>query len=125
MIRYSIETLWHFSCEACGKWWSIGDHQAHDKQELTCLHCGTKGELAPAEPLETTEPIQAKVDEDGWIIWEGGECPVAEGVFVNVKFLNGEKNFDPIPAEEWDWSHGDSEGYDIIAYRVLKKGSAA
>lgn len=22
--RYSIETLYHFSCQ-CGKWWSIGD----------------------------------------------------------------------------------------------------
>jgi len=55
MIRYSIKTLYHFSCGHCGKWWSPMLHQSHDKQELTCPHCGTKGELAPAEPLETTE----------------------------------------------------------------------
>jgi len=25
MITYTIETLYHFSCEKCKKWWSIGD----------------------------------------------------------------------------------------------------
>ncbi len=43
MIKYSIETLYHFHCEVCTKWWSIGDHQIdpYHPLEMTCPHCGT------------------------------------------------------------------------------------
>jgi len=51
MIKYSVETLWHFNCGECHKWWSIGDHQIgnvrlHD-ETLTCPHCGVKQRLEP------------------------------------------------------------------------------
>ena len=48
--RYSIETLYHFSCD-CGKWWSVGDHQSPSNAEITCPHCGTK---ASTELITTT-----------------------------------------------------------------------
>jgi hypothetical protein len=42
--KYSIETLWHFNCSCCGKWWSIGDYQLCEKSKITCPHCGTEAE---------------------------------------------------------------------------------
>lgn len=55
---------------------------------------------------------------DGWIEWGGGECPVDEGVLVEVKYRN-EMPFHIkgiIPADGLDWSNGNVNG-DIIAYR--------
>ena len=31
---------------------------------MKCERCGTKAQLAPADPLGTTAPIQAKVEDD-------------------------------------------------------------
>ena len=52
-IRYTVETLYHFSCDKCKKWWSIADfaywllpHKAHHSlKKLTCPHCGFKSKL--------------------------------------------------------------------------------
>ena len=60
---------------------------------------------------------------DGWIPWEGGECPVAHSTIVDVRLRNqGEGR---AVASNWRWYHetrGNSilEGADIIAYRVVK-----
>jgi DNA-directed RNA polymerase subunit RPC12/RpoP len=52
MIRYSIETLWHFGCGICGKWWSIGDHQMTKPSDgLTCPHCGVKQAVREAKEV--------------------------------------------------------------------------
>ena len=61
--------------------------------------------------------------EDGWIPWEGGDCPVAHSTTVDVRLRNqGEGR---AVASNWRWLHetrGNSilEGADIIAYRVVK-----
>jgi len=55
--------------------------------------------------------------EDGWIEWCGGECPVADGVMVDVRFRCGEEEF-YCSGVEWDWTHNHPT-HDIIAYRVL------
>ena len=55
---------------------------------------------------------------DGWIDWHGGECPVLEGVLVEVKYRN-EKNYHikgVNRAGRWPWAHYGTDG-DIIAYR--------
>lgn len=54
-----------------------------------------------------------------WIEWNGGECPVAAGKLVDVKFRNGVIVAHEL-AENWDWEHGivQDDG-DIIAYRVV------
>lgn len=52
MITYSVETLYHFSCGECKKWWSIGDHQMNIGKALTCPHCGKQQALTEAEPWE-------------------------------------------------------------------------
>lgn len=41
MIGYSKEILYHFSCDKCGGWWTIGDFQNFDF-ELYCPHCNHK-----------------------------------------------------------------------------------
>ena len=46
--RVSIETLYHYSCWKCSKWWSIGDHQGRITAAITCPHCGTQAEAQAA-----------------------------------------------------------------------------
>lgn len=59
---------------------------------------------------------------DGWIEWNGGECPVLDCVRVDVRFRDGRevKNRDP---GGWNWDHVPSPhrlhpAGDIIAYRL-------
>lgn len=52
---------------------------------------------------------------DGWIPWEGGECPVADGKLVTVQFRNGETARDIAMACAWQHGMGTA---DIIAYRL-------
>lgn len=66
--------------------------------------------------------------DDGWIPWNGGDCPVEVGTRVDAKYRDGETAYN-IPAEycaeypcsgsALDWSHMEND-YDIIAYRVVK-----
>jgi len=51
--------------------------------------------------------------QPGWIEWKGGECPVADGVFVECLIQIGPKN-----ASLLRWSHFGDSG-NIIAYRVV------
>jgi hypothetical protein len=63
-------------------------------------------------------------DADGWIEWNGGECPVGDDSIVDVMFCNGRVGIglSPLPAggaemEGWRLINGRS---DIIAYRLHK-----
>lgn len=57
-------------------------------------------------------------DADGWIKWDGGECPVAPDTTVDAVFSGDECA--TACAGVWDWNA--SAGYNIIAYRVVKEG---
>ena len=86
----------------CARW-----HPA-DPAVLGAISAIAKAEAALAEP---------QADEDGWIMWGGGECLVYAGVRVEVLLRNGKKR-----QEEpgWlFWSHGQLDG-DIVAYRIAK-----
>lgn len=56
------------------------------------------------------------VDEGGWIEWNGGECPVDGGTFVEVEF-NGEVH----KGRGWhfDWQHRSDYSYNIARYLVI------
>lgn len=81
-----------------------------------------------AEEVGIAEPVRL-VDEDGWIEWKGGECPVKFGTLVDAKFRNGEVTFhakagfwrdDGGSNEHYSpvaWGHNETD-YDIIAYRL-------
>jgi len=92
--------------------------------EISGFHCMRFSELAPippktaielqAEEVGIPEPVQL-VDADGWIKWNGGECPVAYDAIAEVKFRNGHTNTNP--ADVWRWE--DRTGsWSIIAYRI-------
>ncbi len=55
--------------------------------------------------------------DDGWIAWNGGECPVDACTKVSVRFRDGEEN-KRLTAQEWVWKHF-KHSRDIIAYRVI------
>ena len=55
--------------------------------------------------------------EDGWIPWEGGDCPVGGNCDVTVRFRD-ESDAPPCPARFYEWCH-DGAYDDIIAYKVV------
>lgn len=58
--------------------------------------------------------FHARPDADGWIKWEGGECPVRKGEKFEVKYRGGAEVV--YVAHYSSWNHlGDPD--DIIAYR--------
>jgi len=52
---------------------------------------------------------------DKWIDWNGGECPVAVYVDVEIELRKGVK--DVSCAGDWNWLHDNSDA-DIIRYRI-------
>ena len=63
-------------------------------------------------------------ENEGWIEWSGGECPVDGDAIVEVKLRNSnpdsrQSNSDR--AGDFYWSH-EGSGYDIIAYRLQQHG---
>lgn len=54
-----------------------------------------------------------------WIDWAGGECPVPDDTYVDVRFRNDTESL-YVPAHSWEWGVESllPEDYDIIAYRV-------
>lgn len=88
-----------------------------------------------AEALEIALPIleQQERGGDGWIEWEGGECPVPRGTIVDVRYRSGQVEKS---ACAWGWGscpgtseassaagaafwENDSIENDIIAYRII------
>ena len=58
-----------------------------------------------------------KTDDDGWIEWNGGECPVDNDSLVDVKFPDGSEYFNT--DSYWDWSS--ESDTPISHYRQSKK----
>lgn len=57
-------------------------------------------------------------EEPEWIEWNGGECPVAPEMRVELKFRVHGTHIMPYYADALRWNH-ENNGGDIIAYRVL------
>ena len=76
-----------------------------------------KAEAALAEP---------QADEDGWIPWSGGKCPIeppAHNLFI--RFRSGIENGDHVSrAQSYFWLHEErAHPADIIAYRIVKESN--
>lgn len=57
-------------------------------------------------------------DADGWIEWKGGDCPVGDGVLVDVRLRSGSR-YEAELLDDASWS--DTWGNEsIIAYRLHK-----
>jgi hypothetical protein len=61
--------------------------------------------------------------DDGWIDWNGGECPVPSDTTVEVQFRNLSVS-EATSADAWAWSHCDFVG-DILRYRVVNEAPVA
>lgn len=61
-----------------------------------------------------------KADADGWIEWNGGECPVGDFDEVQVKYkVDDGSGMEGCEAQELHWHHEDAD-FDIVAYRLHK-----
>ena len=90
------------------------------EQEKT-NQCGETCERAKlcavcAAPLE-----QETQGADGWIEWNGGECPVPGDTIVQIKLRGGVENSGLAWRYGWDKYNNAS---DIVAYRVVKGGAS-
>ena len=81
------------------------------------------GDITWAPGLERRDVVAYRVlhkkQDDGWIKWDGGECPVDPETIVEVRFRCGETDEDG-EASYWRWYHGKGD-YDIVAYREVKR----
>ncbi len=62
---------------------------------------------------------------DGWIEWNGGECPVELDSYVECKLRNGREQIELASKFRWWWVYerpdcGIDKAYDIISYRIVK-----
>ena len=61
---------------------------------------------------------ECRVRQDHWHSWQGGKCPLPEGLEVALIYRNrGVGEHKPVYLE-LDWSH-DNRLYDIIAFKVI------
>lgn len=60
IIEYVKETLYHFSCKICNRWWTIGDWAP--TKTLACPHCGHRGEVT--EKVEKSEDVGVQTTND-------------------------------------------------------------
>ena len=94
---------------------ALPDHKVDRRDEAKAA----REVIAKAEAtLAATQPSY-----DDWIPWKGGDCPVAHGTVVDVRFRDGWEG-DGL-ASKWRWHHATQENsdvkeLDIVAYRVVK-----
>jgi hypothetical protein len=63
---------------------------------------------------------EVKADNDGWIEWKGGKCPVNVNQRVHVRYRCG-VGPGAQRAGLYDWSnYSDKADYVIVAYKVIK-----
>lgn len=79
-----------------------------------------KAELRRVINGEPAEPTPPQPDDDGWIKWEGGECPVPPTTIVRALLRCGDEAGNAYPGSSWDWMHSDS-AFDIVAYKRVSK----
>jgi len=77
------------------------------------LHAEPVARAALAETADTPAPQPA---DDGWIAWEGGECPVPADAHVEVKFRDGDT--DRREPRDWNWRRFDGPK-TIVAYCIV------
>ena len=94
------------------------DPEADEETEAPRSAAGGQGEDSLQEaPDQPETPIP-----EGFVAWEGGECPVAEPQAFEVVLANGERRLSNEffwPWETDSWACGADIGLNIIAYRLL------
>lgn len=91
---------------------------------LPILEQQEKGEMGFIRMQELLKNNQTdtyrQIENDAWIEWKGGECPVERHIEVEVKHRSEKWQSRKAPACEVDWQHrGWCPDTDIIAYRQI------
>lgn len=98
---------------------------------------GMNGEVGGWFSLENVEKVVDNIEsvsvelphqvETDWIEWKGGQCPVARGTLVDVKYRCGEERFslpalEMVPGEDASYSFWKNDGMrmDIVSYRLTQ-----
>lgn len=84
-------------------------------------------DVTAALDATVTGSTPASSGEDEWLPWPGGDCPVAEGTLVDVRYRDGEEKFNvpagtPVEGREANADYWENWNYrsDIIAYRIAQ-----
>lgn len=94
-----------------------------DNQDPGSLHGLIARRILHAEPVaraaltETADTPSTPTASDGWTPWVGGARPVAAGIYVEVKYRDGETGR-PYFAYSYKWKHR-GDRFDIVAYRIV------
>jgi hypothetical protein len=98
----------------------------HFAQLLIDLESATGCKPTPVQPSPASaEKIKAAevADNDGWIEWAGGECPVEDGPTYELKFGDGETALDDDPGDyAWNLAAAGHSDDVVVAYRIHKAG---
>ncbi len=90
-----------------------------DGWKIECISLDTKKWVSVERPIFNEDVAYRVVpDENGWLPWYGGKCPLDGTVMVEVKYrhdIAGESDY----AHLIRWGHLYTAG-DVIAYRVTR-----
>lgn len=95
-----------------------------DNYEDEAAYSGLRGECAFAARATVKESLTVEADPDGWIKWDGGECPVSDLERVQtIERRESKSNFNRLVQDANDvlWEHRYGEN-DVVAYRINKAG---
>ena len=68
-VRKSKETIWHFICDECSKWWSIASAEDWNPTKLYCPHCKHEHIYkSSTEKKDADQNIVTYSDENGYAI---------------------------------------------------------
>ncbi len=91
-----------------------------DGWKIECISLDTKKWVSVERPIFNEDVAYRVVpDENGWLPWYGGKCPLDGTVMVEVKYrhdIAGESDY----AHLIHWGHLYTDG-DVIAYRVIEE----
>lgn len=83
------------------------------KLKIKCFNNGGSSKFSDGTSLWEKAEL---AEQPTFTYWPGGECPLPDGVLVEVIFRCGD--CEKHPATPLDWSHDKVAG-DIIAYRII------
>lgn len=87
-----------------------------EKRDLLRQLDEARGQLLP----EQAGCRKEDTEDDGWIKWEGGRCPVGECVRVEVMWRDRTTDIDYASCYDWSRPDGADPQGDIVAYRMAR-----
>jgi hypothetical protein len=121
------------------KWCNGGDEVIHTESGALYLcwwgiaHTPEVGSFFEREPMPehtfangkfSFDEEEAQPDADGWIEWNGGKCPVEDGVMVDYRLSSGREVYNLLGRDRV-WEHLFGSRSNIVSYRIHKPKSSS